>query len=140
MTGRTRSLLAVAAELGQAGVLTSHGRAQETEADLEGLRMAHAAGIDGRALADFFLELQQRQGEATPAALAWLSSHPQLDERAASIRSHWQRLGPLRAQPLALDWDEVRKHARDPVPVDSQTGQGEDAHVPPDAGPPSQGP
>jgi predicted Zn-dependent protease len=94
-------------------MLTSFGRDQETAADGEGLRMAHAAGIDGSALARFFETLERAHGDV-PDELAWLSSHPQLDERRAEVMRQWQQLGSFRAQPLEIDWDLVQRHARDP--------------------------
>jgi len=142
MIGDIGGLMAVVAEVAQQGIITSYGREQETESDLEGLRMAHAAGIDGSALERFFGVLQDEHGDV-PEVLQWLSSHPQLGERRAAIKAQWAQLGTFKAVPWGIDWAEVVKRAgnpslnADPVPaptgVDSGATQADDV---PDAAAP----
>ena len=61
--GDATGLMAIGKELLQAGAITSYSREQESQADMEGLRMLHAARIDATALARFFDFLQREQGE-----------------------------------------------------------------------------
>ena len=90
--GDLSGVAVLAAELAKTGVLTSFSREHETEADLEGLRMAHAAGVEGAALIDFFATLEEVKGDV-PDALSWLASHPQLSERQARLGQAWGRWG-----------------------------------------------
>jgi predicted Zn-dependent protease len=66
------------------GLLLSHSRADETEADEYGARYAAAAGYDPRAFAAFFERLQRSEGR-TPAALTYLSDHPATGDRIVHI-------------------------------------------------------
>jgi predicted Zn-dependent protease len=66
------------------GLLLSHSRADETEADEYGARYASAAGYDPRAFSAFFTRLQQSEGR-TPAALTYLSDHPATGDRIVHI-------------------------------------------------------
>lgn len=113
LLGDVSGLVAVAVELAQHGVLTSHGREQETESDVEAVRMMGAAGLNPLALAEFFAILEKEEGDV-PGALAWMSSHPQLTERQQEIRKRTEKLGTLQLKPFALDWVQVAKHAKDP--------------------------
>lgn len=67
------------------GTLTglSYDRGQESEADMEGLRMLTEAGIDPNGLATFFARLE-KDGGPTPPAL--LSTHPDPGDRAEAVR------------------------------------------------------
>jgi beta-barrel assembly-enhancing protease len=113
MVGDLGGLMAFVTEIAQQGLITSYGREQETEADREGLRMAHDAGIDGSALERFFAVLEQEHGDV-PEVLQWLSSHPQLAERRAAIKQHWKQLGPSKAVAWEIDWAAVVKGAGNP--------------------------
>ncbi|MFV0386628.1 M48 family metallopeptidase, partial [Paracoccus sp. (in: a-proteobacteria)] len=62
----------------------SYSRHQEADADQRGYRLANDAGYDGTALAEFFETLSD-EGDAF--APTWLSSHPDLEDRAAAIRT-----------------------------------------------------
>lgn len=120
-------LLALSVELARHGVLTRYGREQETAADMEGAEMMARAGVDPAALADFFGILQEQHGDV-PDSLAWLSSHPQLSERQLELRRRAELSRPVSAEPLAIDWDEVVRHAKEPRSghsVDSESKVGE---------------
>jgi predicted Zn-dependent protease len=108
MIGDAAGLVALAAELGQQAALTSYSRELETEADVEGVRMLHAAAIDPLALALFFEHLKE-QGQDVPAAIAWISTHPQHDVRIASIRARVADLPPQQYRSLNVDWDGLKR-------------------------------
>lgn len=109
MIGDVGGLIALAVELGKNAALTSYSREYEAEADITGVRMLHAAGLDPLALAGFF-EMLRDEGKDIPDAIAWLSTHPQHEIRIQTIRSELANLGPQEYRPLEIDWDEVQKH------------------------------
>ncbi|MDZ4696977.1 MAG: M48 family metallopeptidase [Deltaproteobacteria bacterium] len=113
MVGDLGGLMAFVTEIAQQGLITSYGREQETEADMEGLLMAHGAGIDGSGLERFFAVLEQEHGDV-PEVLQWLSTHPQLTERRATIKQRWKELGPSKAVAWEIDWEAVVKRAGNP--------------------------
>lgn len=113
LLGDVSGLVAFAVELAQHGLLTSHGREQETESDVEAVRMMSQAGLSPAALAEFFAILEKEHGDV-PSALSWLSSHPQLAERQKEIRARTDKLGKIELRPLALDWEQVSLHAKKP--------------------------
>ncbi len=110
LIGDVGGLTAVVVQLAKEGVLTSYGRDQETEADLEGLRVLRGAHLDGRGLEEFFALMQREQGSELPESLAWLSSHPQLAERRERLRQRRAELGPAPVDPLDIDWRRVMRH------------------------------
>ena len=77
-------------------------RQQETEADLEGVRLLQRAGIDAEGLARFFERLAREPGGVP----AFLSTHPSSRDRAQRIRALASASPP--AAPLAYDWLAVR--------------------------------
>jgi Zn-dependent protease with chaperone function len=93
LVGDAGGLLAAGSQVAQKSILTSYGRGAETEADLEGARMLHEAGLDPRAIAEFFATLEREQGDL-PAALAWLGSHPLHRQRIKSIEDFRASLPP----------------------------------------------
>lgn len=109
LIGDVGGLVALGVELGKSAALTSYSREHETEADLVGVRMLHAAAIDPLELAGFF-EMLRDEGQDVPGAIAWLSTHPQHDVRVATIRGELAKLGHQEYRPLALDWDDVQQH------------------------------
>lgn len=108
MIGDVGGLVALGVELAQSAALTSYSREHEVEADLVGVEMLHAAAIDPLELAAFFEMLQKDQGDL-PAAVAWLSTHPEHRARIASIRGAVGELPPQKYRPLDIDWEAVQK-------------------------------
>ncbi|OGW61196.1 MAG: hypothetical protein A2V83_07260 [Nitrospirae bacterium RBG_16_64_22] len=90
----------LAVELG----LLKFSRAQEAEADREGLLLLKKAGIDPEGMVRFFDGLGRREG----ATIALLSSHPASGDRAESLRAEIARIGPWEARKLPYDWDGVK--------------------------------
>lgn len=109
MVGDVGGLVAMGVELGKSAALTSYSRESETEADLVGVRMLHAAAVDPLELAGFF-EMLKEEGKDIPDAIAWLSTHPQHEVRVATIRDELAKLGPQQYRPLDIDWDKVQEH------------------------------
>jgi predicted Zn-dependent protease len=105
--GNVGGLESIALELFTLQQVNDHSQGAETEADVEGVRILVAAGIDPQGLVDSFLAMQKRYGDM-PSAIAWASSHPQFDERIESINAAVEQLDlPREWEPLDLDWKTV---------------------------------
>ena len=126
--GNVDGLLGVAASMANQATLLGHSRGQESEADLEGARMLHGAGIDPEGLADFFA-LLEAQAEDSPEIPVWFSTHPEHSSRVNAIHARLDELGPGRyedlGQRLDLDWKAIRERARSLTEGD--TPQSEDS-------------
>ncbi|MCM2255562.1 MAG: M48 family metallopeptidase [Vicinamibacteria bacterium] len=83
----------------------SFSRDQESEADRLGLDLLQAARLPGEGLPRFFDRLAKEGGNAVPA---FLSSHPQSDERREALAAELARRGEWATDPLALEWSAVR--------------------------------
>ncbi len=84
-TGSNPGLLAqLTTGIASKGLLLTHSRADETEADEYGARYAAAAGYDPHAFVSFFGRLQQQEG-SSPRFAAYLSDHPATPDRVAHI-------------------------------------------------------
>ena len=109
MIGDVGGLVAIGVELGKSAALTSYSRELETEADIVGVQLLHAAAIDPLELAGFF-EMLKDEGNDLPAAMRWLSTHPEHEARIATVRGALAKLGVQEYRPLAIDWDDVQQH------------------------------
>ncbi len=89
----------------------SFGRAQETEADVEGAKLLQAAGLPADPLADFFERLSTREGAAAKVP-AFISTHPGSRERTRKLRELAATLKPVNPRPLDVDWEAVKKSLR----------------------------
>ena len=86
--GDVGGLVGLAEELFTIAAINGYSRGHESEADEEGVRMMHAAGIDPSAAANFFRMLKESEpGSDMPDVLAWVSTHPEHDERIAAIEA-----------------------------------------------------
>lgn len=108
MTGDMGGLIALGSHVAQESVLTSYSRNSETEADLEGARMLHAAKIDPQAMADFFSLLKEEEGDI-PGVIAWISTHPQHAKRVENISNYEKTLPKTAYVRLELDLEAVKK-------------------------------
>lgn len=86
----------------------AHSRQHESEADEDGLRTLHRAGIDAAPFGRFFLALSEKEG----GRLAILSTHPPSEARAAALDAFRQTLPPARTTPIAVDWKALRRYLR----------------------------
>ena len=102
LVGDVGGLLAVGSQIAQQSVMTSYSRTAETEADIEGAKMLHAAKIDPKAMATFFAKLKHQHGDI-PGAISWLSTHPQHEDRIESINNYAESLDATDYKPLELD-------------------------------------
>ena len=76
------ALLAALGVGGQVGVLLPHSRAQESEADIVGLRYMADAGFEPRAAVQLWERMAERGGERPPVLL---STHPNPESRAKEL-------------------------------------------------------
>ena len=133
--GDVGGLVGAAEELFTMAAINGYSRSHESEADEEGVRMMHAAGIDPSASARFFQMLKDEEpGSDLPDALAWVSTHPAHDDRIDAIAEQIELLGPVRERRLDIDWQKVQESLRQPTPEEkSETEQpspvtGEEEH------------
>jgi predicted Zn-dependent protease len=109
--GDTQGVVAAGAELFQLASINSYSRTHENAADEEGVRMLHAAGIDPTGLPRFFETLKEEHGEL-PGVVSWISTHPQHEERIASVQKQLASLPAQDYQPLEIDWNEVQRRVK----------------------------
>lgn len=102
LVGDLGGLVSIGSQLAQKSILTSYSRTAETEADLEGARMLHEAGIDPVAMTEFFTLLEAEVGDI-PDVAAWISTHPQHAQRVEDIRRLLQGLPKKQYRSLDLD-------------------------------------
>lgn len=112
MAGDVGGLASLGVELAKSAALNNYSREAETEADVTGVRMLHAAAVDPLELADFF-EMLKEQKPDFPAAIKWLSTHPQHDERIATIRGELANLPAQQYRDLEIDWDKVQQRLKE---------------------------
>jgi predicted Zn-dependent protease len=116
------------------GLMLSHSRADETEADEYGARYASMAGYDPHAFPAFFGRLQQQEGRS-PAVLTYLSDHPATGDRITHINEFIaaNRLGGanLGAEPYA----RMRKRLSQLPPSPAKKPAGAPPSPPPGAAP-----
>jgi len=105
LVGDVGGLVALGAESMQSVALMRNSREHEHEADLEGARMLHRAGMDPEHVVTMLESLPDAHG---PDALAWLSSHPQIEERVQAIRKLVAELPPRKYSRLKFDLDALR--------------------------------
>jgi Zn-dependent protease with chaperone function len=101
-----------AAVLGVLGAL-SYARADEEEADEEGMRLVMAAQIDPRGMISFFDTLERITGSGS-GMLTYLSTHPATSERRAALAA-MAASAPEAPVPLAtggLAWGELAQRCR----------------------------
>jgi predicted Zn-dependent protease len=105
ITGGT-GLETAAGLAGSLGALR-YRRADETEADREGLKLLQSAGVDARGMVSFMRTLETK-GQNAPRFVTYLSSHPHSSQRVIELEA---LIGQQEAtQPLlaASDWQRLR--------------------------------
>ncbi len=90
-----RQLLSALGLGAQVGVLLPFSRAQESEADLLGLRLMARAGFDPRASVELWQRME-RQARGSPPE--FLSTHPSESTRIARLQQHMREALPLYEQ------------------------------------------
>jgi beta-barrel assembly-enhancing protease len=104
---------AVAAGAAEHLATTRFSRGSETEADLEGMKMLDAAGIDPKGMRSFFKKMMDDQKVSLPAIL---STHPASEARFALIDANLPKGKTYAALPY--DWKAVKAEiaGRKPAP------------------------
>ena len=117
--GDVGGIVAIGSEVLQNAALNNYSQVQETEADLEGARMMHEAGIDPQAMIQMLGNL--------PAAhlhgvLSWLSTHQNSDERIKSVQQFLDEAAPRKYSPIDFRLEELRE-----LPGNGQNEEPKDA-------------
>jgi len=118
LVGDSSGLLALLGGAGEMFLALSYSREAEAEADARALALLRAARIDATALAAFFKRLADRPNRL-PEGLAFLSTHPTNDARAAFAAANGAPGAPALS---ARDWRALK----------SICGQGFDGRFRPD--------
>ena len=103
--GDVGGIVALGTEVLQTAALNNYSQGQETEADLEGARMMHEAGIDPQAMIQMLDNLPDAH---LHGALSWLSTHPNSDERIRSVQRFLDEAGPRDYSQLDFRLEELR--------------------------------
>lgn len=126
--GDAGGIVALGSEVLQSATLNNYSQAQETEADLEGARMMHKAGLDPQAMIQMLGNLPDAH---LPGALSWLSTHPNSEERIHSVRQFLADAAPRDYSQLGVRLEEIRNALDeaqnkapqiDEAPVDARNG------------------
>jgi beta-barrel assembly-enhancing protease len=95
-----------------------HSRSNEEEADLDGLRMLLAAGVDPRGMVEFFRKIDAREGGGM-ALPGYLSSHPPSADRAQRLHALAAAAPPAAPLLAGYDWADVRTMCASARPTES---------------------
>jgi beta-barrel assembly-enhancing protease len=104
VVGDQQGLVGLMRQVGVELLSLKFGRAQETEADLTGLRLLHKARIDPRGMITFF----RRLSEKDEGRVELLSTHPMSQARAERLQSELAALPKTTPEPFTFDWTDVR--------------------------------
>jgi Zn-dependent protease with chaperone function len=105
MLGDRQGLIGLMKQLGVELLALKFGRAQETEADVSGVRLLHKAKIDPSGMIRFFERLSEKEQDRVEI----LSTHPMSDHRAARLKSEVAALPKQSIEPFMFDWKSVRE-------------------------------
>ena len=111
IVGDQRGLAGVMKQVGVELLSLKFGRAQETEADLTGLKLLHRARIDPAGMITFF----QRLSEQEEGRVEWLSTHPMSAGRAERLKKEMASLPATTPEPFTFQWKTVHDAAADPT-------------------------
>jgi Zn-dependent protease with chaperone function len=92
-------------------LLLKYSRTDESEADILGVQIAHDAGYDPHALADFFIVLgEQEKKMGVPPE--FFSNHPSPEHRIERVNEEIQKLGgrPADAKTDSAEFREIRRY------------------------------
>jgi beta-barrel assembly-enhancing protease len=121
--GDVGGIVAIGSEVLQNAALNNYSQSQETEADLEGARMMHEAGIDPQAMIQMLGNLPDAH---LPGALSWLATHPNSKERIRFVQQFLDEAGPRDYSQLDVRLEELQgllDDAQDEKPIgDKQNG------------------
>ena len=102
--GDQQGLIGLMKQVGVELLTLKFGRAQETEADVTGLRLLHRAKIDPTGMVTFF----QRLSEKENGRVEWLSTHPMSAGRAERLKTEIATLPKTTPEPFTFQWKTVQ--------------------------------
>lgn len=112
--GDQQGLIGLMKQVGVELLTLKFGRAQETEADVTGLRLLHRAKIDPTGMVTFF----QRLSEKENGRVEWLSTHPMSAGRAERLKAEIAALPKTTPEPFTFQWKTVQDSlGAQPVPT-----------------------
>jgi predicted Zn-dependent protease len=106
--GQTSGAAAFGLKSAEAIGMLRYSRTHEAEADLEGMKMLIAAGIDPHGMLTFLETLKHEEPEI-PDAMKYLDNHPQTEERLQLLTRYAQE-HPTNTIPLLPGYDWKRMH------------------------------
>lgn len=95
-------------QIGAGTMLMKYSRSDEAQADSTGAIIMYRAGYNPRAMADFFLKLEQRYGKGGPQML---SDHPNPGNRQAAIQKEVRNWPPKNYTTNSSDFAGVKQDA-----------------------------
>src|SRR5438874_3451510 len=95
-------------QLGAGTIFLKYSRNDEAQADAVGAIIAYKAGYNPKAMADFFVKLEQQGGGGGPQ---FLSDHPNPGNRQASIEKEIQNWPPRSYQSDSAAFQQVKQDA-----------------------------
>lgn len=103
--GDHQGLVGLMKEVGVELLTLKFGRAQETEADVTGIRLLHRAKIDPDGMIRFFERLSEKEQDRVEI----LSTHPMSEGRAARLKAEVAALPKQLSEPFGFDWKVVQE-------------------------------
>lgn len=103
--GDHQGLVGLMKEVGVELLTLKFGRAQETEADVTGIRLLHRAKIDPDGMIRFFERLSEKEQDRVEI----LSTHPMSEGRAARLKAEVAALPKQLPEPFGFDWKAVQE-------------------------------
>jgi Zn-dependent protease with chaperone function len=104
LLGDQQGLIGLTKQIGMELLTLRFSREQETEADITGVRLLHAARIDSHGMIQFFERLSEQQKES----IEILSTHPMSAARAARLKAEVASLPKQAPEPFTFEWKTVR--------------------------------
>lgn len=104
LTGDQQGVGGLMKQLGLDLLTLKFGREQETEADVEGLRLLHRAKIPSDGMIRFFERLSENDKMQIPL----LSTHPMSRARAERLKTEAAALSKQEPLPFTFDWAAVK--------------------------------
>lgn len=104
LLGDQQGLIGLTRQIGGELLTLKFGRAQETEADVTGLRLLHRAKIDSNGLVRFFERMAEQQHEP----VEMLSTHPMSAARVERLKAEAAALPRQVVEPFTFDWKQVQ--------------------------------
>jgi predicted Zn-dependent protease len=100
LLGDQQGMAGLAKRLGVELLSLKFGREQETEADMDGLRLLHRAKIPPQGMIRFFERLAEHDTRETE----WMSTHPMSKGRAERLKAEVATLPKQETVPFPIEW------------------------------------